>query len=145
VALGLPNAYHDAGSLPGRPRGESFMSFSQAVTTCLRKYVDFSGRAGRPEFWWFFLFQVVVMVVTGMLGEILNGLAALALLLPGLSVGARRLHDIGKSGWFLLLGLIPILGFLILLYWFVQPSAPANVYGPAQAAPDAPTVIPGQQ
>jgi uncharacterized membrane protein YhaH (DUF805 family) len=119
------------------------MNFSQAVSSCLRKYVDFSGRAGRPEFWWFFLFQIVVMVVTGFMSDILNGLAALALLLPGLAVGARRLHDIGKSAWFLLLGLIPILGFLILLYWFVQPSGPANAYGAAEAAPDAPTVMPG--
>ncbi len=119
------------------------MNFSQAVGTCLRKYVDFSGRAGRPEFWWFFLFQIIVMVVTGFMSDILNGLAALALLLPGLAVGARRLHDIGKTAWFLLLGLIPILGFLILLYWFVQPSGPANVYGGAGAAPDAPTVMPG--
>ncbi|HEX9719660.1 MAG TPA: DUF805 domain-containing protein [Ramlibacter sp.] len=121
------------------------MNFSQAVATCLRKYVDFSGRAARPEFWWFFLFQVIVMAVTGMMSDILNGIAALALLLPGLSVGARRLHDIGKSAWFLLLGLIPILGFLVLLYWFVQPSAPANAYGPAESGSDAPTVMPGQQ
>jgi uncharacterized membrane protein YhaH (DUF805 family) len=117
------------------------MNFSQAVSICLRKYVDFSGRAGRPEFWWFFLFQIIVMVVTGMMSDILNGIAALALLLPGLSVGARRLHDIGKSAWFLLLGLIPILGFLILLYWCVQPSEGANAYGNAEATP--PTVMPG--
>jgi uncharacterized membrane protein YhaH (DUF805 family) len=121
------------------------MNFSQAVSNCLRKYADFSGRAVRSEFWWFFLFQIVVMVVTGMMSDILNGIAGLALLLPALAVGARRLHDIGKSGWFLLLGLIPIVGFLILLYWCVQPSGPANTFGPAEAAPDAPTVMPGQQ
>jgi uncharacterized membrane protein YhaH (DUF805 family) len=121
------------------------MNFSQAVATCLRKYVDFSGRAARPEFWWFFLFQIIVLVVTGLMSDILNLIAALGLLLPGLSVGARRLHDIGKSGWFLLLGFIPVIGFLILLYWFVQSSAPANAFGPAEAAPDAPTVMPGQQ
>ena len=121
------------------------MNFSQAVAICLRKYVDFSGRSGRPEFWWFFLFQVVVMLVTGMLSDMLYVLAALALLLPGLAVGARRLHDIGKSAWFLLIGVIPIVGFLVLLYWFVQPSGAANAYGPAEAGPDAPTVMPGQQ
>ncbi len=121
------------------------MNFSQAVSTCLRKYVDFSGRSGRPEFWWFFLFQLAVMLVASMVSDMLYGIAALALLLPGLAVGARRLHDIGKSAWFLLLGLIPLLGFLVLLYWFVQPSAAANAYGPAVAAPDATTVMPGQQ
>ena len=119
------------------------MNFSQAVAACLRKYVDFSGRAGRPEFWWFFLFQIIVMIVTGMMSDILNGIAALGLLLPGLAVGARRLHDIGKSAWFLLLGLIPILGFLVLLYWFVQPSVGANAYGNPEVTPDSPTVMPG--
>ena len=119
------------------------MNFSQAVAACLRKYVDFSGRASRPEFWWFFLFQIVVMIVTGMMSDILNLIAALGLLLPGLAVGARRLHDIGKSGWFLLLGLIPILGFLLLLYWCVQPSAGANAWGNPEVTPDSPTVMPG--
>jgi len=117
--------------------------FLNAVKTCFRKYVDFSGRAARPEFWWFFLFQIIVMVVTGMLSSTLNGLAGLAMLLPGLAVGARRLHDIGKSAWWLLIGLIPIVGFFVLLYFFVQPSGPANEHGGQAAAPDAPTVMPG--
>lgn len=116
----------------------------KAVKTCFNKYVDFSGRAARPEFWWFFLFQIVVMFVAQMIGgDILYGLLALALLLPGLAVGARRLHDIGKSAWFLLLGLIPILGFFILLYFFVQPSGPANEYGGVESSSDAPTILPG--
>ena len=124
------------------------MNFQQAITTCLRKYVDFSGRATRSEFWWFFLFQIIVLAIAGMLSNMLYGLAGLALLLPALGAGARRLHDIGKSGWFLLLGLIPLIGALILIYWAVQPSGPANAYGGVAAAPDAPTVMspgPGQQ
>ncbi|MEO5670414.1 MAG: DUF805 domain-containing protein [Ramlibacter sp.] len=120
------------------------MNFQQAITTCFKKYVDFSGRAVRSEFWWFFLFQIIVLVITGMISNMLYGIAALAFLLPGLAVGARRLHDIGKSGWLLLLGIIPIVN-LILLYWFAQPSGPANAYGGAVAAPDAPTVMPGPQ
>ncbi len=119
--------------------------FLNAVKACLRKYVDFSGRATRSEFWWFFLFQIIVMAVTGALSSTLNGIAALALLLPALAVGARRLHDIGKSAWFMLLGLIPLVGALILLYWCVQPSGPANEFGGTPAAPDAPTIAPGQQ
>ncbi|MES3003576.1 MAG: DUF805 domain-containing protein [Pseudomonadota bacterium] len=117
----------------------------KAVKSCFNKYVEFKGRADRPEFWWFFLFQVVVLAILGMVSNVLYGLATLALLLPGLAVGARRLHDIGKSGWFLLIGLIPFIGWLVLIYFFAQPSGPANEYGGVAAAPDAPTMAPGQQ
>ena len=106
------------------------MSFVQAVQVCLRKYVDFSGRAVRSEFWWFALFQVIVMVVASMLGETVYAIVALALVLPSLAVGARRLHDIGKSGWFLLLHLLPIIGILVLIFFWVQPSqTESNEYG----------------
>ena len=115
--------------------------FVNAVKTCFNKYVEFKGRAARPEFWWFFLFQVLVSIVLGMVSQTLSGLAGLALFLPGLAVGARRLHDTDKSAWLLLLGLVPILGWLVLLYFFVQPSGPANQYGGQTVAPDAPTVM----
>ena len=106
------------------------MNFVQAVQVCLRKYVDFEGRAARPEFWWFALFQVVVLVVAAMLGRAVYTIAALALVLPSLGVGARRLHDIGKSGWFLLIHLIPVIGILVLIYFWVQPTQPeSNNYG----------------
>ena len=66
------------------------MDFKTAVLTCLKdKYVDFKGRAGKAEFWWFFLFQIIVLVIAGVISDILYMLAALALLLPGLGVGAR--------------------------------------------------------
>ncbi len=127
------------------------MNFTEAVKTCLTKYVDFEGRAGRPEFWWFALFQFVLMVIIGMFSNALQGVISLALLLPGLGVGARRLHDIGKSGWFLLLWLIPFVGWLVLLYWAIQPSqAGSNAWGaaPGAAAPAAvvdATKAPGEQ
>ena len=106
------------------------MSFVQAVQVCLRKYVDFSGRAVRSEFWWFALFQLIVMVVASMLGDTVYAVVALALVLPSLAVGARRLHDIGKSGWFLLLHLLPIIGILVLIFFWVQPSqTEGNEYG----------------
>jgi len=98
------------------------MNFGQAISTCLSKYATFSGRASRSEFWWFFLFQLLVSLVTSFLGDLINGLAALALLLPALAVGARRLHDIGKSGWWQLIALT-IIGILVIIYWAVQPSA----------------------
>ena len=97
------------------------MDFVQAIKSCLGQYATFTGRASRSEFWWFFLFQVLVMAATGMLGDVINGIASLALLLPALAVGARRLHDIGRTGWWQLLMLTGI-GFLVLLYWWVQPS-----------------------
>ena len=116
----------------------------KAVKTCLGKYADFNGRAARPEFWWFMLAQIVVLLIAGMVSNLLEALVSLGLLLPGLAVGARRLHDIGKSGWLQLLWLLPIIGWAILIYWAAQPSAVgANVYGSAEVTPDSPTVMPG--
>ena len=110
------------------------MDFVQAIKSCLGQYATFSGRAKRSEFWWFFLFQVLVMVAASMLGDVINGIASLALLLPALAVGARRLHDIGRTGWWQLL-LLSGSGFLVLLYWWVQPGEGAgNIYGEPSAA-----------
>ena len=110
------------------------MDFVQAIKSCLGEYATFTGRAARSEFWWFFLFQVLVMVATSMLGDVINGIASLALLLPALAVGARRLHDIGRTGWWQLL-LLSGIGFLVLLYWWVQPGEGAgNIYGEPSAA-----------
>jgi uncharacterized membrane protein YhaH (DUF805 family) len=107
------------------------MNFQQAFQTCFRKYTDFSGRASRPEYWWFILAYVVLGFVAGYIHRFVYAIVVLAFILPLLAVGARRLHDIGKSGWFLLLGLIPIVGGLILLFFMVQPSQPeSNAYGP---------------
>ena len=110
------------------------MDFVQAIKSCLGQYATFSGRAKRSEFWWFFLFQVLVMVAASMLGDVINGIASLALLLPALAVGARRLHDIGRTGWWQLL-LLSGIGFLVLLYWWVQPGEGAgNIYGEPSVA-----------
>ena len=97
------------------------MNFGQAISSCLSKYATFSGRASRPEFWWFFLFQILISLAASMLGETINGLVALGLLLPALAVGTRRLHDIGKSGWWQLL-MLTVIGLLVLIYWWVQPT-----------------------
>lgn len=114
------------------------MDFKQAVIRCVRdKYADFNGRAGLPEFWWFALACVLVAVVFNVLRlHMLGTLANLALLLPALAVGARRLHDTGKSGWFQLVGFIPVLGLILLVYWMVQPSVGPNAYGEGPAALD---------
>lgn len=120
------------------------MDIKQSVITCLKdKYVDFSGRAGRPEFWWFALFTLIAGLVVGVVSDILAMLVNLGLLLPSLAVGARRLHDIGKSGWFQLLWFIPVLGWAVMIYFLVQPTAAgANQYGEGPAVADAPAALP---
>lgn len=111
------------------------MTFGTAISTCLRKYATFSGRATRPEFWWFVVFNAIVSTV----GEVLDAalgltwsahasvgvisvVCRLALLLPLLAVGARRLHDVGRSGWWLLLALVPCLGVIALVVMWAQPG-----------------------
>jgi uncharacterized membrane protein YhaH (DUF805 family) len=120
------------------------MDFKQSILRCVRdKYADFNGRASRPEFWWFALFCFLVAVVFNMLRlEMLGMLANLALLLPSLAVGARRLHDMGKSGWFQLVWLIPLVGWAIMIYWLVQPSAGPNEYGEGPAPAATPAALP---
>ena len=120
--------------------------FVNSVKTCFQKYADFSGRAARPEFWWFVLFQVIVLMVLGMVSQTISSLASLAMLVPALAVGARRLHDIGKSGWLQLLGLIPIIGWIILIYWACQPGQPeSNQYGAPPSGAVVTQAAPGQQ
>lgn len=118
----------------------------QAVKTCFNKYADFTGRAARPEFWWFFVFQLVVYVVTGWVHGLVELLAVLALVVPALAVAARRMHDTGKSGWILLLGLIPVIGGLVLLFFAAQPGQPQdNTYGPVPSGGGQAALAPGQQ
>jgi len=114
------------------------MSFQDAVRVCLRKYADFHGRARRSEYWWFVVFTAVVTTVASVADagfdthQWMQGFATAVLLLPSLAVGARRLHDVGKSGWLLLMLLVPILGALLLIwFYFIQDSEPENKYGPS--------------
>lgn len=74
------------------------MDFAQAIKSCFSQYAGFTGRAPRSEFWWFALFQILVLLVTAFISEIAYAIAALALLLPVLAVGARRLHEIWPFG-----------------------------------------------
>lgn len=109
----------------------------------LKKYATFSGRAQRAEYWYFVLFYILIFIglsiLDGMTGSFsaesgmgfLGGLFSLALLIPSIAVGARRLHDTGRSGWWLLLALIPLVGAIVLLVFTVQDSTPGdNQYGP---------------
>ena len=118
------------------------MDFGTAVrTVLLQKYVNFSGRAMRSEYWWYVLFVVIVAVVLAIIDNLVIGASllgsiwSLATLLPSLGVSVRRLHDLDKSGWWLLLGFIPLIGALVLLYWFCLPGTPGdNRFGPPQIA-----------
>ncbi len=120
------------------------MNFGQAISACLSKYATFTGRARRSEYWWFFLFEFLVMAAASTINDKLSGLVSLALLLPALAVGARRLHDIGKSGWWLLLSLVPVIGWIVLLVWAVQKSdRDANAFGPLTTTEPIAFVPPG--
>ena len=125
------------------------MDFATSVKTCLaEKYAEFNGRASRPEFWWFVLFCFVVnMIGNAVLRHWIMSLVSLALFVPSIAVGSRRLHDIGKSGWLQLLWIIPLVGWAILIYWAAQPGQPgANEYGDApRDTPPPPEMAPGQQ
>lgn len=102
------------------------MTFGESIKTCFSKYAEFSGRAARSEYWWFELFCLLVIVGAGMVNETLSNLVSLALALPSLAVGARRLHDIDKSGWWQLLYLIPVIGWIVVIYWAAQPAREPN-------------------
>ena len=110
--------------------------------TALKKYATFSGRSQRSEYWYFLLFYLIIYlvlaVVDGITGSfsaksgigLLTGIFSLAMLLPGLSVAVRRLHDTGRSGWWIFIGLIPLIGGIVLIVFLVQDSeAGANRFG----------------
>ena len=103
----------------------------------LKKYVVFSGRARRTEFWVFTLISTIISAILNMVDAgmgtsgMLGGVYSLGVLLPSLGVSVRRLHDTGRSGWWLLIGLVPILGWIALIYFCVLDSEPGeNKYGP---------------
>lgn len=122
------------------------MSFQDAVRICLvQKYADFAGRARRSEYWWFFLFTALVSAVGSVFDSLfgtrfgsgtglVQTLVQLALLLPSLGVAVRRLHDTGRSGWWLLIGLVPVAGWVVLLIFFLQDGQGENQYGPSPKA-----------
>lgn len=107
------------------------MTFFESIKTCFSKYAEFDGRASRPEYWWWVLFYFLVSAALGMVSEIASGVFSLAVLLPYLAVGARRLHDTDRSGWLQLIGIIPVIGWIILIVWFVQEGKEPNRYGAA--------------
>jgi len=96
------------------------MTFTESIRICFKKYADFNGCASRSEFWWFFLFTVLTSIVLDQAGTSLYWIFALATLLPSIAVGARRLHDTDRSGWWQLLMFVPFIGFILLIVLWAQ-------------------------
>ena len=111
------------------------MSFIAAIKTCFSKYADFSGRASLAEFWWFFLFTSLSNIVLNKVSIFLGLLFMLAVLIPALAVGARRLHDTDKSALFLLLWLLPVIGWIIVLVLMAMGPREPNRFGSASNLP----------
>ena len=106
------------------------VSFIDAVKSAFVHFADFKGRARRSEYWWFTLFNVIVGTVIGAIVPNLAWIWTLIVLVPGLALCVRRLHDVGKSGWFYLWVLLPIAGFIIVLIQFLKDSGEDNQWGP---------------
>jgi uncharacterized membrane protein YhaH (DUF805 family) len=115
------------------------MGFQDAVRSVFDKYATISGRAPRSEYWWWVLFIVVVNAVLGTIDraifgadtQILSAIFSLATLLPSICVSGRRLHDRDMSAWWLLLWFVPLIGWLVLLFFYVTPGTPGpNRFGP---------------
>jgi len=112
------------------------MNFTDSIKVCFSKYADFNGRASRPELWWWVLFVFLASSAASIVSPMLSGLFSLGVLLPNIAVVARRLHDTDRSGWFQLVAFIPVIGWIILIYWCVQEGKEPNRFG-APAAPAA--------
>lgn len=124
------------GSGPTPPLPNPLISYWKLVV--LERYAKFDGRSRRAEFWWYFLANLIISVVLnivdfgiGLSGfGVLSTIYGLAVLIPGLAVGIRRLHDTDKSGWWLLLALIPIVGIIVLIvFWATEGTRGDNRYG----------------
>jgi uncharacterized membrane protein YhaH (DUF805 family) len=131
-----PSGYVPAPAYAGGPAASS-PSLPDAVRSVVTQYATFSGRARRAEYWWFFLAYVIAAVVAsvidGMIGiSLLSWVLSLGLLVPSLAVGVRRLHDTDRSGWWLLIGLVPLVGAIVLLVFACLDGQPGpNRYGPS--------------
>lgn len=117
------------------------MTFTEAVRSVVQdNYANFSGRARRSEYWYFVLFNIIISIVAAVVDQLLMSIigfgfvgiiVSLGLLIPGIAVGARRLHDTDRSGWWLLIGLIPLIGAIVLIIWMATEGTKGdNRFGP---------------
>ena len=124
-------------------RGGGNIGFGQAIAICFGKYAEFRGRAGRPEYWFWVLFQVVFAIALTIVDLVIfdgpdrgfSALASLSLFLPGLAVTVRRLHDTDYSGWWILILAVPFIGAIVLIIMTCLPGTEAsNRFGPGLTA-----------
>jgi uncharacterized membrane protein YhaH (DUF805 family) len=121
------------------------MGFGQAISAGFSNYVNFRDRASRSEYWFWILFIIIADVVAGIIDAVLGiqlvtGIFGLVTLLPNIAIAIRRLHDLDRTGWWILLGFIPIIGWIILLIWYVTKGTD----GPNRFGPDPLGLIPLQ-
>jgi uncharacterized membrane protein YhaH (DUF805 family) len=129
-------AWRRIGQKKGGPRVSWYLEV-------LKKYAVFSGRARRAEYWYFVLFNLIIVIVLSLIDTLLgtfnvmrgvgllSGLYGLAVLIPSLAVTVRRLHDIDRTGWWILINLVPLIGTIVLLVFALTPGTPgSNRYGP---------------
>jgi uncharacterized membrane protein YhaH (DUF805 family) len=111
------------------------MSFSDAIRDAFSKYATFSGRSSRAAYWWFSLFGLTTVVAALIIdaalgtGGVIYALVLLGLFLPNLAVSVRRFHDAGHSGWWLVISIVPLIGFIVVLVFTLQGSEPPNKWG----------------
>jgi uncharacterized membrane protein YhaH (DUF805 family) len=117
------------------------MGFGEAIKSGFSNYVNFSDRAARSEYWYWVLFVIIAEIVTsiidyGVIGyNVTTALFGLAAILPGLAVSIRRLHDTDRSGWWVFLACIPLIGAIILIIWYCTAGTPGpNRFGPPRVA-----------
>ena len=104
------------------------MTFTESVTVCFRKYADFKGRASRSEFWWWALFNLIASVCLQVIDERLSLAFTIGTLLPYAAVATRRLHDTDRSGWSQLIGLVPLIGWVLMVVWLAERPRDGNRY-----------------
>jgi len=108
------------------------MNFTESVQTCYKKFFDFSGRASKSEYWWFQLFQIIIYILAFIFqGDLalLFSIVVIANLIPLYAAAVRRIHDSNKSGWFVLLSFIPIIGLFVFILLIQDGSKGKNRFG----------------
>jgi uncharacterized membrane protein YhaH (DUF805 family) len=96
------------------------MTFQDSIKVCFSKYADFKGTASRSEYWWFILFLIVASLVLSEIGPLVSGLFTLGTIVPSIAAATRRLHDTQRSGWWQLIVLVPLLGWIVLIVFLAQ-------------------------
>lgn len=104
------------------------MTFVDSIRTCFTKYADFKGCASVSEYWWWFLFTIIASVAIGVISDKASWAFSIATFVPSIAVAARRLHDTDRSGWWQLLWLVPVIGWIVLIVFLVQDGKAPNRY-----------------